>query len=1014
MCFTITVLDFLNFFKSFKFVNKIRLSVKIFLPLLFLISVQIFPQSISDKYTAAMEKYDQGRYSEAYKIFSSVVKDYGIEDEIFASAHFYAAQSLLKMGLKSDAAAEFEFTVNNIIWSAYREEALYNLGLIYFDNKSYSLSRERFKRLIAEYPNGKYTGSALYWIGDSFSEEDRLEDATKYLRKATEDKSTNNFKDYSLYALATVYEKQKDYKNAIKYYDQLLSYYRKSPLFVSAQRRIGICYFYLHDYQSSILELNNPVLSKLTPDLYAESLYLLANSYYRVEQYADAEKIYSKLIDEYPGSQVIEDVKYGLAWSYFQQKKYNQAYQLFNNLSQGSDSLAIESFFWKAQAKRYAGQDKEAIEIFKQMLANFPASFIVPRAEYELGLLYFDENEENQAKNYLINSATANDTIVRARSYVLLGEIELNNENYKSAKNFFEPVLNLTNKRSDVYLRSLLGLAVSLYYLDKNDAALEYMNELLSLSPDFERDRVNYYLGEIYFKKGNYKDALVRFKSLKTDNDKIKKLALYAAAYSYFNLGDYDNAALRFNQYLKTYPEDVRATDVKLRLADSYFGSKNFASASRVYKQLFSSHSVSLNDPYTYYQFAQALYKSGKADEAINEFNKLETKFPNSKYADASLYTVGWINFQRGDFKTAIEDYRNVLVKYPATSLGPIVYYSIGDAYFNMSNYDSAVVNYQKVLVQYPSSNYVFDAVNGIQYSYVAKGKPEKAIDLIDDFVAQNPTLSFSDQIYFKKGEIYYSRKDYKNSEESYKSFIEKFPNSKLIPEAYYWIGKSAENLDQNEEAIFYFNTVFQKYPGAEIAASAVLEMGKIHNELNNYEGAINTLDEAITKLKGSSSIPEIMFMKGQTYVKMDSLQQAYEVFSDVSYYYRETIFADQAKIEMGTIDLAAGRYENSEKSFLEVAEKRDDDLGAKAQYFYALSLYEQDKTTDAISALVRIRTVFSSYDEWLTRSYLLLGDCYVKLNDKRNAEEMYRQVIAKHRSDAYGKEARDKIRKLK
>jgi len=154
--------------------------------------------------------------------------------------------------------------------------------------------------------------------------------------------------------------------------------------------------------------------------------------------------------------------------------------------------------------------------------------------------------------------------------------------------------------------------------------------------------------------------------------------------------------------------------------------------------------------------------------------------------------------------------------------------------------------------------------------------------------------------------------------------------------------------------------------------------------------------------------------VKGLTYINADSLQQAYEVFSDVAYYYRETIFADKSKFESGLIDLAAGRYENSDNNFLELAEKRNDELGAKGQYHYGLSLYEQSKYTDAISALVRVRTVFSMYDEWLTKSYMALGDCYVKLDDNRKAKEMYRIVISKHKNDSYGKEARKKVRELK
>lgn len=227
-------------------------------------------------------------------------------------------------------------------------------------------------------------------------------------------------------------------------------------------------------------------------------------------------------------------------------------------------------------------------------------------------------------------------------------------------------------------------------------------------------------------------------------------------------------------------------------------------------------------------------------------------------------------------------------------------------------------------------------------------------------------------------------------------------------------MGKSADNLEQYEDAIFYFNVAFQKYPKSEIAASSVLEMGSIYNSLENYSAAISKYNQAIEKLEGSPGIPEILYMKGLTYIKTDSLQQAYEVFSDVSYYYRETIFADKSKFESGLIDLAAGRYDNSDSNFLELAEKRNDELGAKAQYYYGLSLYEQGKYTEAISTLVRVRTVFSNYDEWLTKSYMALGDCYVKLGDNREAEEMYLRVISDHKNDSYGKEAREKVRGLK
>jgi TolA-binding protein len=985
---------------------------KLFL-LIIIIFTSSFSQSVSEKFAAAMEQYYQERYANAYQLFGDVSNDYGTDDEMYASAKYYAADALIKLGEKEAAAAELEYIVNQIIWSNFREEALYHLGLIYFDKQKYSNARARFKSLLKEFPGGKYTGSAMYWIGESFAEEDKLDDAEEFLKKALEDRASNRFRDYTIYTLAAVYEKKGEYENAVKFYDELLSYHRSSPLLVSAQIRIGYCYFYLKDYQSSILELNNPILDDLPDRLYSESLLLLANAHYRVQEYSDAERIYSELIKTFPDSEIKRDAEYGLAWSLFQQRKYDPAFIAFDNLSFGDDSIAIESFFWKAEAKRYSGNNEQAIKIYRDLLIEHPKSFIIPRVEYELGLLYFNINDLTLSKRYLLTAASSEQISVKARAFTLLGEIELKNKQYASAKNYFEPVHSYTADGSDIQLRSMLGLGAALYYLGRNDEAIQRLNLILASSPDFERARVIYYLAENYFTKQNYNEALKRFNVIETQDDDIKRMSLYGSAYCYFNLGDYDNAAFRFSEFSKMYPGDERITDAKLRLADSYFGSKNYRAASEVYKQLFSSRNFNLDDPYAYYQYAQALYKSGRTTSAINEFTALQSKYPYSKYGDVSLFTIGWIRFQQNDYRTAINDYRNVLSVYKNTSLTPAIYYSIGDAFFNMEQYDSAIVNYRKVLSDYPSSSYVFDAVNGIQYCYVVKNQPEKAVAQIDRFVAENPSLKYSDQVYFKKGEIYYSRRDYENARKSYKEFIVKFSKSNLVPEAYYWIGKCSDNLEEYEEAIFYFNTVFQKYPASEISGSAVLEMGDIHNSLENYEAAIATYNEAISTIKGSSAIPEILYMKGMTYISADSLQQAYEVFTDVSYYYRETIFADKSKFEMGMIDLAVGRYENSDKHFLEISENRNDELGAKAQYYYGQSLYEQGNITESISALVRVRTVFSTYDEWLTKSYILLGDCYVEMNDKRKAEEMYRTVISKHRNDIFGQEAREKLKNL-
>ncbi len=986
-----------------------------FFSLLILISffIPIYSQTSSQKFDDAMSAYHNQQYAQSNRLFEEFFNEYKIVDEVYATAKYYSAESLLKLGRKDEAAIGFEYLVKTYYWSNYRDKALYNLGLIYFNAEKYELSRNKLKLLLNDYPESDFYGNALYWVGESFSTENKPQEAIKFLEEAVADKRNKKYADYSLYALATAYEKTGDYNNAVKYYDQLLTYHKNSTLATSSQIRIGICYFKLKDYQSSIVELKSPKLTNLSDDMYSESIYLLATSYYRVGEYNDAEKSYLEVLEKFPGAKYAREAKYGLAWTYFQQKKYDDAFNHFNDLSTESDTLGIKSLFWKGECKRYLGKNNEATAIYKEFLEKYPNEPLAQDVQYNLGLVYFKTNTTDLASRYLLSANASNDLVLKAKSFVMLGEIELNKGNFKAAKNYFDLVIENKEAEKSVYNRALLGLGISLYHLNDNTNALKYLNELENSDPGFESQKLNFFLAENYFVTGDYKSAMFNYNKVTGTDQEINSQTLYGKAYCYFNTGDYENAAYQFADYIKKYPKNKRFSDAKLRLADSYYGSKNYAAASKVYQELFSADAKLSTDPYARYQYAQALYKSGKTSEAISEFKSIQERFPDSEYAEVSLYTIGWIHFQKKEYTKSISQYNNVIAKYPKTKLEPIIYYSIGDAQFNMEKYDSAIVNYEKVLSQFPSSQYVFDAVTGIQYSYVAKGEPEKAVSFLGEFVSKNPSLSYADQLMFKKGEIYYSLRNYEKAKTEYRSFTSAYPKSKLVPDAYYWIGKSAQNLNQSEEAIFSFEKVFNGYKDSELASASVLEMGLIYRSAKNYDAAINIYSRGISELKKSAKIPEFQYNKGMTLLEKNNFQEAYSMFEEVVMYYPETVFGDKSKFELALIDIAARRFLNADEYLTSLSENRTDELGAKSQYYLGQSLYDQGKYDEAITALVRVRTVYSRYEEWLMRSYILLGDSYVKLNDKRNAAEMYRAVIAKYSGTPIGDEALQKLRKV-
>src|SRR6202008_734603 len=69
-------------------------------------------------------------------------------------------------------------------------------------------------------------------------------------------------------------------------------------------------------------------------------------------------------------------------------------------------------------------------------------------------------------------------------------------------------------------------------------------------------------------------------------------------------------------------------------------------------------------------------------------------------------------------------------------------------------------------------------------------------------------------------------------------------------------------------------------------------------------------------------------------------------------------------------------------------------EFAAESQYHIAEILLNQNKLPDAEKAAFEVIKKHGSYELWVTKSYVLLGDVYVKQKDWFNAEATYKSVV--------------------
>lgn len=76
----------------------------------------------------------------------------------------------------------------------------------------------------------------------------------------------------------------------------------------------------------------------------------------------------------------------------------------------------------------------------------------------------------------------------------------------------------------------------------------------------------------------------------------------------------------------------------------------------------------------------------------------------------------------------------------------------------------------------------------------------------------------------------------YEESISMFRSYIQRFPQGRLIPNAYYWLGEALILVERYEEARDTFTTVITSYPEDPKAASALLKRGEVYRRLGQRD----------------------------------------------------------------------------------------------------------------------------------------------------------------------------------
>ncbi|SRR5579883_336478 len=94
---------------------------------------------------------------------------------------------------------------------------------------------------------------------------------------------------------------------------------------------------------------------------------------------------------------------------------------------------------------------------------------------------------------------------------------------------------------------------------------------------------------------------------------------------------------------------------------------------------------------------------------------------------------------------------------------------------------------------------------------------------------------------------------DYVAAARGFRAFTQKYPQSALAPNAYYWLGESYYVTQNYSVSLETFQSLLKDYPKSEKAPDALLKVGYCQAEMKKYGEAQATLTAVIKKYPGTT-----------------------------------------------------------------------------------------------------------------------------------------------------------------
>jgi TolA-binding protein len=402
------------------------------------------------------------------------------------------------------------------------------------------------------------------------------------------------------------------------------------------------------------------------------------------------------------------------------------------------------------------------------------------------------------------------------------------------------------------------------------------------------------------------------------------------------------------------------------------------------------------------------------SSEKIELMNGLIRKYPGSDLIVDANMEIANTYLSNEQYRESLSYLKTVISSNGNDALKPRALLRSGLANYNLGNNAEALNKYNELLKSYPNSIEAQEALDNAKSIYIEEGRSAEYVNFAKG-MGIAISVSQEDQLAYQEAEVQFNNGNFSGAQQKFEDYLKKFPDGKYALEANFYKSEMYASQKNWAKAVVGYQMVADKAPN-KFAEKSILQAARINFfNLKDYAKA----EIYYAKLKDFATSQENKMEAMRGLLRCQFEQQEWVIASDNArdLLSQKGIGTDDkilASMIMGKSNQAGGQCESAIPYFKTVASLSRAAYGAEAQYQIAACQFQQNRLKESEKSAFEVIHKSGSYELWVTKSYFLLGDIYLKQKDYFNAKATFQSLVENTRIDEIRVQAEQRLDEVK